>query len=297
MRRAAGFTLLELIVVLVLTGVLAGVLATVVSGPVRGQVEAGRRAALVDLAETALLRMTREIRLALPNSVRVRSAAGVTSLELLRIYDAGRYRAHPTHGPTPGCLPSGGRGDPLELACADAGFDVLGRLRRSAAAPTGADCAGGDGLCVVVYNTGQAGADAYAGDNRANLAGLSAGGADDGSDHILLTSPRLAGGQPAFPLASPGQRFFLVDGPVSFVCDPGRGTITRHQRYPISAAQSLAPGGSSALLVNQVAACGFTYTPGTPQRGGLATLRLTLGDPSLAEAVTLLQQVHVQNVP
>ena len=58
-----------------LTGILAVVLSMMLSGPMRAYVDTGRRAALVDLGETALARMTREIRLALPNSIRVRNGA------------------------------------------------------------------------------------------------------------------------------------------------------------------------------------------------------------------------------
>ena len=65
----------------------------------------GLRASLVDAADLALQRMSREVRLALPNSVRIRSgtstgletcAAGggtVCAVEILRTADGGQYRS------------------------------------------------------------------------------------------------------------------------------------------------------------------------------------------------------------
>jgi MSHA biogenesis protein MshO len=44
-----------------------------------------------------------------------------------------------------------------------------------------------------------------------------------------------------------------------------------------------------------VAGCDFTYQAGTTQRGGVATLCLTLT--RRGESVHLLEQVHVVNAP
>jgi MSHA biogenesis protein MshO len=98
-----------------------------------------------------------------------------------------------------------------------------------------------------------------------------------------------------FPFTSPYQRFFLVDGPVSYVCDTTAGTLTRHDGYAISAGQSTTPGGSAAVMARYVSACSFIYQPGTSQRAGLVTLQLQLSDQG--ETVTLLHQVHVENAP
>ena len=125
-----GFTLVEIIIVVILVGILSVVVGLIIQGPLRASVETGRRAELVDLAETALIRMTREIRLSVPNSVRIATAPGIVSVEVLRTLDGGRYRAAPTTGPTlPGCA-AAPAGDPLEFTCADTLFDVLGQLPR-----------------------------------------------------------------------------------------------------------------------------------------------------------------------
>ena len=69
--RERGFTLIELVVVMVLTGIIAVLVGRNITRPVEGFIDLGRRAELVDIAELTLRRMTREIHLALPNSVRV----------------------------------------------------------------------------------------------------------------------------------------------------------------------------------------------------------------------------------
>lgn len=288
-----------MLIVITLTGILAVVLSMMLSGPMRAYVDTGRRAALVDLGETALARMTREIRLALPNSVRVATGPNVVSVEFLRTLGGARYRLAPTAGPLPGCA-AASSGDPLEFTCADAVFDVVGQLPRIADIKTGGDCINAPNTadCVVIFNTGVPGAnDAYAGDNIATISALGDDIGFDGSDQITVVNARLTGGLPAFPLSSPSQRFHIVDTPVSFVCNTSTGEITRFEGYPIVAVQPIAPGGASALLINNVGGCSFSYNPGTATRGGLATLSLTVTDPSGSESITLLQQAHVTNQP
>ena len=87
--HARGFTLIELVVVILLTAAVAALAGRNVTGPVLGFVDTSRRAALVDAGHTAITRITREVRLALPNSVRI---DGGNSLEFLRTRTGGRYR-------------------------------------------------------------------------------------------------------------------------------------------------------------------------------------------------------------
>ena len=77
-RHQKGFTLIELIIVIIIISILAGVLLTLLRGLMIQFVQVEQRANLVDIAETALLRMTREIRLALPNSIRLTDTSAGT---------------------------------------------------------------------------------------------------------------------------------------------------------------------------------------------------------------------------
>ncbi len=279
-RACAGFTLVELVLVIAIAGVLAAVAGRFIAQPVAGYVDATRRAELVDVAAGALDRVSREARLAVPNSVRV-SGDG-RALELLRIRTGGRYRAE-------------GPGDTLDFAAGTDTFDVIGGLPDAAsvvAAPGAgvAECASGAVDCLVVYNTGQPGANAYELDNVAGLRTVGAGS-------VGFSRPT------PFPHRSPAGRFYLSDTPVSFVCDPGAGTLTRHSGYPLTAAHAAVDsdaelggaGSSAALVAEDVVQCAFSYSAGTATRGALITVRIAVGRDG--EQVALLQQIHVGNLP
>ena len=68
---SADFTRVELITVMTVSAILAVVVWRSISGPLLGFVDLSRRAEWVDHGETALLRIARELKLALPNSVRI----------------------------------------------------------------------------------------------------------------------------------------------------------------------------------------------------------------------------------
>ena len=114
-----GFTLTEAMVVIVITGIIVAVVAVFIPAPVKGYFDTTRRAQLSDVADTAVRRVTRDLRLALPNSIRVTSSGGVSYLEFLLTRSGGRYRAE---------RDSGGGGDVLEFGSAanPFRFDVIG---------------------------------------------------------------------------------------------------------------------------------------------------------------------------
>ncbi len=274
LSRARGVTLVEMIVVIAITGIVAAVVAVFIKRPVEGYVDAARRAELTDIADTALRRITRDLRTALPNSIRVTTVGSIVYLEYLQTSGGGRYRSE---------VDSAGLGDPLLFTGPDSTFDVIGPLP----AFTG-------GESIVIYNLTSdpavATANAYIGDNRA---------AGSGAGSTITLSPAPAS---PFPFPSPGKRFQVVQYPVTYVCSPdlvtpANGLLRRHWNYAIAAAQPTPPGGgSSALLATHVTGCNFTYTTGgaTERLGVVAlTLQITQSD----ESVRLFQQAHVSNVP
>ena len=271
-----GFTLLEAVLVIVLTGVVAAMVGVFIRAPIDSYVDQARRAELTDTADTALRRMARELPAALPNSVRV--AAGGKALEFIPVVDAGRYRAAPA---------ADGSGDFLDVdSASDGSFEVIG---------PGVDVASGDQL--VVYNLGLPGADAYSGESRRALT----------STGSALSSLTYAVGGTQFPYASPSHRFQVVGTPVSYLCTDGAagsGHLRRYSGYAIQAAQptsaAAAPlaalsGRHNALLAGQVESCSFDYEGTGSARNALLTLTLKLS--AAGESVTLLHQMHVDNSP
>ena len=262
--RQRAFTLVEMIVSLVIAGVLLAMIGLFGRDQINAYLDVGNRADLADAADTAVRRMARDLQSALPNSVRQSG----NFLEFVPIRDAGRYRTD---------VNGTGGGNPLDFGSnTDDSFDVLGppvTIRT------------GDQL--VIYNLGQPGSDVYAGSSRR--------AATAGSG--LSTVAFVTGGA-QFPLASPQNRFQIVDTPVTYECDLVRGAIIRHSGYGFQSAIASVPwsyGGTSAVLVNNVSACAFSYSPAVLQRSGLVVARLTLT--RNGESVELLHQVDVLNTP
>jgi MSHA biogenesis protein MshO len=282
--RQRGFTLIELVITLVVSTVVVAFVSLFISGPVMGFTDQARRARLVDAADAALRRIGRDVRRALPNSVRTTSAGGVIALEVLGTVDGARYRAQP-----PGVA-----AQILDFAAADGSLNVLGpftQLSKPWSSTT---------HYLAVYNVGVPGADAY---ELANVItpvsttiNISVDGAT-GEDRVTLA--------PAFRFAypSPTQRVFLVDGPVTYLCDSGAGTLMRYQGYSIDPSQAsrdshgelIGAGATASLMANQLVSCSFAYTPGTAERAGLVSLQFAVQ--AQGETVSLLSQVHVDNVP
>lgn len=253
-----GFTLAEVVIVIVITGIIAAVVAVFIRKPVEGYIDAARRAEMTDTADTAARRIARDLRLALPNSVRVNGAG--TAVEFLLTRIGGRYRAEK----------GAASDDPLDFSGIDSSFDILG-----------APITFQEGEQIAIYNLGIPDADAYAGDN---LRTYNSTGSTPGNVKFTPGTP--------FPFDSPGHRFQVMEGPVTYRC--AGGELRRFAGYAISAAQPDPPGGASALLANNVSGCLFTYDA-VNQRFGLLSIRLTLAQSG--ETVGLHYEVHVNNVP
>lgn len=275
-RGQCGFTLVESVIVITLIGILATIAAMFIVQPFEAARDMTRRAELVDSAETALSRMTSEIRLAVPNSVRISG----DSLEFLRTVAGGRYRRLPA---------GGGSGDPLRPALANDTFDVLGGLPGNVATRSpGRNCANGSGDCLVINNTGTSGFNAYARDNIAAIVSAQ----PDPSEPTELGYDT-GGSSPAFRAHSANQRFQVVDTVVSYVCSGGQ--INRHHDYGLNSTQNAAPGGTVSLVARDVTACSFDYDSGAGARHGLVTIDITIR--RAGETVRLVDQAHVVNVP
>lgn len=285
-----GFTLIELIMVIVLIGALSSVATILITGPVQGFLDTGRRAELVDIAETALQRMTREIHDALPNSIRISNNGVQYGIEYLSTITGGRYR---------NLQATGGPSNKLNFNTSSDSFDILGGLPDFGVIDTTggsgqASCLSNTVDCLAIYNTGTTATDfnAYNGDNIAAITAVSNTSMTFNNSDVPAWS---------FPARSPGNRFFVVDGPVSFVCDSSSGELLMYQGYNIMAGQPLTAayfGVAGAVLADKVSNCGvntFLYNAGAGMRYGLVVIRLNIS--ADGENISLLQQAHVLNAP
>jgi MSHA biogenesis protein MshO len=236
------------------------------------------RAQLTDIADNALQRLGRDVRLALPNTVRVMTSGGVSYLEFMPLRTGGRYRADSS-----GACTGGSGTNELAFDAADACFSALGPILNST------DVAAGDLLVLNNYGTNFANQDAYAGSsNKQTVQSASA------STVVLSANANFV----RQLHDSPGRRFYIAGPPVTYRCDPGTGHLTRHTGYGVNASQSSAVG-SGVDIATAVSACSFDYSPGVAAHIGLLTVRLTLSKAvsTGTETVSLYHAIHVNNMP
>ena len=86
-----GFTLVELVITIAVGSVVVAFMSEFIVYPMLGYQAQTRRAQLVDEADSALRFMGRDLRAALPNSVRTTGAGSVTAVEFMSTLDAARY--------------------------------------------------------------------------------------------------------------------------------------------------------------------------------------------------------------
>ncbi len=263
-----GFTLIEMIVVIVITGIIAGIVAIFIQAPVKGYVDSARRAELTDIADTAVRRMARDVRMAVPNSVRL---CGTACVEYVQANDGGRYRSD---------VP----GNPLVFDNADTTFDVLGTVAVAANDYIVIGSSESD-ASVVYQRLGLRKVNAYAAPQITLSAGL--------SSFREMPSHR-------FDVVDAAQ------GAVTYACEgvgtdangTGTGVLRRYWGYWNFTANRptwIAPTtGGSAILADNISACTIEY--GLPnQRFGLLAVRMTLTREN--ESVSLYHQMHVNNLP
>ncbi|MEK7815820.1 MAG: hypothetical protein AAB294_03265, partial [Pseudomonadota bacterium] len=251
-------------------------------------------------AESALRRQARDVRLALPRSVRIQNLAAGYAVEVLPTIEGAMYRRrNNVNGtlPTSNRLQTGGVGD------AD-GFDIH-KFFRNITVPSSSTThrlvinnLGGSALATNAYlapNTSQQTVITL----QPMTISYSATGAN-GAHNILMTPAYRFNGH------SSNQRIYVIETPVSYLCaanaaDPAAGTLTRYYNYPITASQPTtaaafaAVNASSARVTDRVSACSLTTTTGDVRTRALATFTLTLADQG--EEVRLVHQVMVDNSP
>lgn len=277
-RRARGFTLVEAIIVIVITGIVAGMVAVFIRAPVQSYVDTAARAELSDTADLMMRRMSRELRLALPNSMLV--SADNRTVGFLLTKTGGRY-IDVSDAPPASVLPLS-----FTNAAATA-FDMAG------AAPTGRQAIVPNDY-IVVYNLGrgQAPADAYSLQNAAQVTAVN-------GTRITMSSNPFANANPSMP--SPNFRFQVVTGAVTYQCTvpaSGTGTLTRFfsTQIPQNVDVPAPVAGTGQLMANMVASCAFRTAQLPTLQAALVTITLTLRHRN-GESVTLVRQVHVDNTP
>lgn len=291
--RMRGFTLLEMVATMVVLAIISAGIAIFIRSPVEGYVDTVRRAEVVDMVDGALRRMRRDIRRAVPNSVRVNCTTANCYVEFLPSSGGGRYRAE-GEGTSYCAAGAPTRFDALNFAPdLDTCFEILG--------PAVAFTAGDQ---VVVGNWGNPGSDAYEGKTALSHVRRDYAGSVGAQQKVVMASAA------ALPLGSPSKRFQVVaagEQAVTFACEgvgtangTGTGTLRRYWGYGIGSMQPTSfSAGSNALMADSISSCSITsgnLVTGNPySRYGLVSI--VLGVTRNNETVNLYHEIHVDNLP
>jgi MSHA biogenesis protein MshO len=292
-RAAKGFTLIELVIVMVLMGILASTFMVFFMPTIKGYFDARRRADLTDVADTALRKLNLDIRRAIPNSLNLidASTAGdaLACFQLVPSVGGGRYRLGPdtvNDAATCATNPLGQVGicsrypDNTDLASAAQVFDVLSSTGQ---APVVGDA-------VVINN--QNGGDVYlaSGGSRAQITAVAAPtNVNFGELRLTIASNPTATGYA-------GGRYSLVsqaERSVIYSCSGGKlyrnnpGTFVKANTCPTT----------GDLLATDVKSCDFMYDAniGGTQQSGFLWVSLVLEREG--EAIRMESGSHVDNQP
>jgi len=291
-KSVRGFSLIELIMVIVLTGILSSMVAIFIRAPVQGYFDSARRAEMTDIADTALRRLGRDIRTAVPNSVR--PAGTGTYIEFLPTKAGGRYRAAPATISTGAC--GSAQNAVLDFGVADNCFEILGPQVNFTA-----------GDQIVIGSTQSDGNPPYSYSTTTGI--LRA------HNNVMLGSRPTVdftnAGLPEWAALS-SQRFSVVDGAqqaVTYACvgtqgaldanNDGQVSLIRYWSYGYRTPQ-LAPAAIAALpptqaiLADKISNCSISYSAFN-QRFGIVAIQLEItrgGEP-----IRLYHEIHVNNLP
>ena len=283
MTRQRGFTLVELIVVMVVVGVIAGVLVLQLRPAMQSYLAIRQRANLTNQADAALRRIIAEVHAAVPNSLRYTAAGQDQCIEFVPTKDGGRFRTD--------IDTTNGKGTPLVPGAATLSFDVL----------TDLDGADAPNDYIVVGNVNRD--DAYDPAQVGTIASI-ATPAPSGVAKSAITLDKAT----TFPAGYEGGRFLVVpqnERAVTYTCTKagtdsagtGTGTIYRVTGYtPGKAPWPSCPTGP-AILVTKVSDCNILYkeNEGATQQSGYLQLQLGLAEGG--EAAKLTMGAHVENAP
>ena len=292
-KSQGGFTLIELIVVMVLVGIISGIALQLIMPHLSNYLIMRQRAQLVDKADLALRMIGRDVHGALPNSIRIKTLAGVNpgvQIEMLEVQSAGVYRAKLDPAVNGGANNTfcGADLDTLDFnKSEDLCFTSLawnGQVDN----PVKATDYPQPNDWVVIYNMGDRDPNynAYvtplstSAVNRKTISALQASQVASTTSefplHLSTTGQRWAA-------ESPQQRYQVVRYAVSYIWSSSLRILTRYQ-YPVSdlpqqlislgnypptsittGAGGTWPmtGGVSSLVADDVTGCSFIYDNGT----------------------------------
>lgn len=271
---ARGFTLVELVVAIAISAIVLVFATMFMAAPVDAYDAQSRRNVMMADASAAWPRMHIDLLQSLPNSLRVRRNGNFVVIEMLSVTGYARYMAAPT--------------DNFRVA-----GTTLGVFGNALAPSTFTN------VHLSVNNLGNAGTpnDAYTmtGSMTPAITVNLLATATPGEVTLDLSVPA------AFVLDSPRHKIYLINGPVTYLCDEGQGTLRRYSGYAVSTSQVSRDspaefgGAASVLVARGITSCNFAVSPPGGATAQTASVRLTASRNN--ESVTLLHSARAEYVP
>ena len=273
-QRMAGFTMIELIIVIVILSILSIGSVQFISYSAQGYVDTVRRSVLSSTATIVNEKMSRALRDALPNSIRVN--ADQSCIEYIPILSATRYVQAPIVGNPD--VQTEVHAVPVNATLTQSGFLSIYPVVSN--------------INILYDNTNNPGVTSTL---SASVTSSSAG-----ADVFTFSG----GGSFQFLQASPQSRLYVTGQPRAF-CQVAN-QLYFYQNYGFigdisNLSTSLPSTVPNRLIVAnnlQTSALQFSYVPSSLRRNAIVSYELTLQESSNAtETLVVNQEVQVRNVP
>lgn len=270
-KSKGGFTLIELIVVIVILGIIGVGTANFIGLGANLYVDAVGREQVVSQTRYAMERITREIREALPNSVRVGSVGNVHCIEFVPIQASSTYVNVPVSPEA--------SSDSVQLVSPPVAVIDDGQLPpiRIAVYPLSAN---------DVYETESTTGRVFSIKAATSVVG--------GYTSVALE----LGNEVLFDADSPTGRYYIVEEAVSYCVNTATGQMFRYDSYWPSAAQEVPTNDVVGVLMAENFKTGsipFTYAGATLLTNAIVQLNFEIE--RAGETVSFYHEVHLVNVP
>ena len=275
--KSSGFTLLELIIVIIILGIMSVGIAGFISLSTQTYLNSTERDELLSSARFAVERLNREVRNAVPNSLRTFNSNSAQCLEFTPIKASTIYIDIPV-------VPDDKSGEIEVVSFVDSSGNPFA-------------CSGFCNDYVAVYPLQPS--DIY--DLNVNLGEgkVTAFKAFANLPGSIWTIPIQPNAGMVFDEHSPTKRAYVFDAPVSYCVN---GTeLKRYYGHAFNASQSLQPsGGSGSVLMAESLIFDQNYLPfkvlpATLQRNAMVQIKLNFDRDG--EVISFNNDIHIKNVP
>jgi MSHA biogenesis protein MshO len=261
--KQQGFTLIELVVTIVLIGILGTGISSFIGNTTKGMIDTAERSQVANIAWVVSEQLSRHLRHALPNSVRISSDK--SCIEYIPIYSGSDYISAPV-------TVSASQFEVVPFSNVPGGFNFTAQPLRVAIYPE---------TLSGLYNLNASSVISSV------VSQLTAGATANAMNLQLSATHR-------FPTDSPGKRLFLVEQPVMFCFLAG--LLYRYDDYGFNSSFSTSGLNNQRVYGASVSQGQFTYTPGSLKRNAVVNIRFTVsGKNGLQQVVN--QEVQIRNVP